>query len=282
MILIFGSTGNVGRELVAQLVAAGEPVRAFTRAPQQFQAGPGVEAVGGDLDDPLTLPAALDGVDQVFMAAPAGPRSSTQDANVATAVKRSKVRHVVKLSSLDVLPPVDNMYARLLAAGERSFREAGVRCTILRPTAFMSNAFQWLQTVKSERTVYGMHGGIARAVIDPADIAAVAVKALTSGDGNSATHALTGPRALTMPEQVEILAAVLGEPVNYVDTPPAIVGDAMRAAGMDGDFVDGVLTALGRTGPERGGMTLSTVEQITGRPAGTFAAWLTVNAASFR
>ena len=74
MILIFGSTGNVGRELVAQLVAAGEPVRAFTRAPQQFQAGPGVETIGGDLDDPLTLPSALDGVDQVFMAAPAGPR----------------------------------------------------------------------------------------------------------------------------------------------------------------------------------------------------------------
>jgi len=157
-----------------------------------------------------------------------------------------------------------------------------VRCTVLRPTAFMSNTFQWLHAVKSERTVYGTHGGIARALIDPADVAAVAVAALTSEDGESETHALTGPQALTMPEQVEILSDVLGEPLKYVDTLPAIVGEAMRSAGMDGEFADGMLTALGNTDPERGGVALPTVERITGRPAGTFATWLTANVATFR
>jgi uncharacterized protein YbjT (DUF2867 family) len=288
VILVFGSTGNVGRELVAKLAAAGEPVRAVTRAPETLRerlgidASAAVEAVGGDFDDPATLSVALDGVDRVFMAAPAGPLSSTQDANVAAAVRAAKVRHVVKLSSLDVLPPADNLYARLLAAGERSFRKTGVRCTVLRPTAFMSNAFQWLPTVRSERTVYGMYGHIARALIDPADIAAVAATVLASEDGESETHVLTGPQALTMPEQVAVLSTVLGEEVRYVDAPPAVVGDAMRSAGMDGEFVDGMLTALGNADPERGGRPVPTVERLTGRPAGTFAAWLTANAARFR
>jgi uncharacterized protein YbjT (DUF2867 family) len=282
VILVLGATGNVGRELVAQLVAAGESVRAFTRAPEKFPALPGCEAVGGDLDDTRTLSAALDGVDRVFVAVPAGPQSSTQDANVATALSGSKVRHVVKLSSLDVLPPADNFYARLLAAGERSLRESGVRCTVLRPTAFMSNAFQWLHSVQSQRTVYGMYGGIARALIDPADIAAVATKLLQSEDGDNEIHALTGPQPLTLPEQVAVLSSVLGEEIAYVDAPPATVGEAMKAHGMDAEFVEGMLTALGNTDPERGGVALPTVERITGRPPTTFAAWLEANAGRFR
>jgi uncharacterized protein YbjT (DUF2867 family) len=282
VILVLGSTGNVGRELVAQLAAAGESVRAFTRTPEKVPSLPGCVAVGGDLDDTNTLSAAMDGVDRVFVAVPAGPHSSTQDANVAKALTGSKVRHVVKLSSLDVLPPADNLYAGLLAAGERSLRESGVRCTVLRPTAFMTNAFQWLHSVKSQRTVYGMYGGIARALIDPADIAAVAVEMLRSEDGDNEIHALTGPQPLTLPEQVAILSSVLGEEISYVDAPPETVGEAMKQAGMDADFVAGMLTALGNTDPERGGVALPTVERITGRPPTTFADWLTTNVSRFR
>ena len=282
MILVFGATGNVGRELVAQLVAAGEPVRAVTRAPEKFPVLSGCEAVGADLDDTNTLSAALAGVDRVFVAVPAGPQSSRQDANVAKALSGSNVRHVVKLSSLDVLPPADNLYARLLAAGERSLRETGVRCTVLRPTAFMTNAFQWLHSVQSQRTVYGMYGDIARALIDPADIAAVATKLLQSEDGDNAIHALTGPQPLTLPEQVATLSSVLGEEISYVDVPPETVGEAMKSHGMDPDFVAGMLTALGNTDPERGGVALPTVQRFTGRPARTFESWLTANASRFR
>ena len=73
-ILVTGATGAVGREVVAQLVEAGHPVRALTRDPAKASLPPQVEAVAGDLTRPETLDAAFDGVTAVhlitFYAAP--------------------------------------------------------------------------------------------------------------------------------------------------------------------------------------------------------------------
>src|SRR5262245_57174145 len=57
MILITGATGNNGRELVRQLVAAGEHVRALVRDPAKATTpkGQNVELVMGDFDQPATL-----------------------------------------------------------------------------------------------------------------------------------------------------------------------------------------------------------------------------------
>jgi NADPH:quinone reductase-like Zn-dependent oxidoreductase len=47
-ILVTGATGNVGRELVAQLRAAGRAVRALTRNPKSANLPADVEIVAGD------------------------------------------------------------------------------------------------------------------------------------------------------------------------------------------------------------------------------------------
>jgi uncharacterized protein (TIGR01777 family) len=62
-LLITGASGLVGRALVAQLCAAGRPLRLVSRTPERVAAAAGVEAVGWD---GRTLPApALDGTDAV-------------------------------------------------------------------------------------------------------------------------------------------------------------------------------------------------------------------------
>ena len=48
MILVTGATGNVGRHVVEQLVAAGEKVRATTRRPEQAGLPDAVDVVVGD------------------------------------------------------------------------------------------------------------------------------------------------------------------------------------------------------------------------------------------
>ncbi|GGR45224.1 uncharacterized protein YbjT (DUF2867 family) [Nocardioides luteus] len=60
-VLVTGATGFVGRRLVAELTDRGLPVKALTRRPDDY-AGPG-EPVGADVNDPDTLPAALEGAD---------------------------------------------------------------------------------------------------------------------------------------------------------------------------------------------------------------------------
>jgi len=63
-ILVTGATGFVGTHLCDALVAAGHDVRAMSRRPGEYR-GAG-KAVRGDVGDPSTLHAALDGCDAAY------------------------------------------------------------------------------------------------------------------------------------------------------------------------------------------------------------------------
>jgi len=63
-VLVTGATGFVGSALCAALVDAGHDVRAMTRRPASYR-GQGT-AVAGDIGDPRTLAAALDGCDAAY------------------------------------------------------------------------------------------------------------------------------------------------------------------------------------------------------------------------
>ena len=65
-ILVTGATGNVGRQVVAQL--PGAQVRAVARNPHRL--GEDVEMMRADLADPRTLEPCLAGVDSVFLSWP--------------------------------------------------------------------------------------------------------------------------------------------------------------------------------------------------------------------
>ena len=94
-VLVVGATGNVGREVVSQLLVTGLPIRALTRNPEAAQLPPEVEVVRGDLAVPETLDKGLDGIDAVFLVWTAPP------ATVVPALKRitKKARRIVFLSS---------------------------------------------------------------------------------------------------------------------------------------------------------------------------------------
>ena len=57
--------------------------------------------------------------------------------------------------------------------------------------------------------------------IDPRDIAAVAVKVLTTPGHEGKIYELTGPELLSHAEMVEKIAAATGRPLKYVDVPEA-------------------------------------------------------------
>ncbi|MFI6850138.1 NAD(P)H-binding protein [Kitasatospora sp. NPDC050467] len=280
MILVTGATGTVGRLVTAGLAAAGRPVRAFTRDAARAGLGPGVEVAEGDLDRPESVRAALDGVDALF-ALTAGPDAPRHEALLAAELRRRPVRRVVKLSSVAADRPAAGSYGLAHATAERDFARTGAEWTALRAAGFMSNVLQWRGSVLAERAVHQTYGGVPRAVVDPADVAAAAVVCLTTAGHGGRVYRLTGPQALTAPQQAERLSALLGHPLRYVEAPRRAAFEAMTGGGLPPAFADGLLDALADPDPARGGTPLPTVQDLTGRPPGTFDAWLARHRAAF-
>jgi uncharacterized protein YbjT (DUF2867 family) len=188
--LVIGARGGVGRHVLDGLVAAGEPVRASVRDPGTAGDLPaGVPVVAADLTRPETLPAALDGVRQVFTyATPSGARA------FADAARTAGVEHVVLMSSGSVLLPWtrDNAIAREHREVEEVVAEAG-RLTPIRPLLLASTARRWARAIRDEGTVALAYPDGRTAPVHERDVAAVAVAALTGTGGEAVAQILTGP-----------------------------------------------------------------------------------------
>src|SRR5262245_2353183 len=65
-VLVAGGSGFVGANLVSALLDRGYQVRSFDRAPSPLSAQPKLEVLDGDICDPGTVAAAVDGIDTVF------------------------------------------------------------------------------------------------------------------------------------------------------------------------------------------------------------------------
>jgi uncharacterized protein YbjT (DUF2867 family) len=273
VIVVLGPTGTVGCHVVADLVTAGRQVRVFTRTPARARFDKSVEIAEGDLGAPATVRAALVGADGVFVVS-TGPDALAHELTVADAVRRYGVRRVVKLSSVAAMPPVTDSYGAAHAASERAFAESGAEWTALRAAGFMSNVLHWKSSIKSEGRAYQPYGAIPRAVIDPRDVAAVAVACLTTTGHHGQAYQLTGPEALTAPEQAAKISAALGRPVEFVDVAPELAARSMTSSGMPAQFARSLLASLADPDPHRGGLPLPTVRQITGHSPMTFDAWL--------
>lgn len=281
MILVTGATGTVGREVVAQLVAAGEKVRALTRDPAKARFDARVEVARGDLTRPESLARPLEGVDRLFSLA-TGPELATQEQNLARAAKKAGVKRIVKLSVWGAGEPKAGTVAGWHTAGEKAIQAEGIPWTFVRPTFFMSNAANWAGTIKGQGKVFGAWGDGKFPPVHPRDIAAVAARALTGAGHEGKAYALTGPQALSMAEQCRILSEAAGRPVEYVSLPEEAARQGMAQAGLPPALIQGLLEYQAWVRRGEAAQVLPTVEQVTGRKPLTFADWARENAALFR
>ncbi|WP_424528822.1 NAD(P)H-binding protein [Sphaerisporangium viridialbum] len=278
MILVTGATGNVGRGVAEQLLAAGQEVRALTRNPDRAHLPAGAEVIRGDLSEPGTLPPALEGVTAAFLYAVPGTAPA-----FLKAAKDAGVRRVVLLSSLAVDDDAEvqpNFIAAFHAVIEDAIEESGLEWTFVRPGAFDTNAYQWLGQVKAGDVVRLPFGEAVTAPIHEADIAAVAVQALTSDGHAGARYQLTGPQALTLSAQVRAVGEAIGRPLRLEEVSPEAARQAMLQR-VPEQIVDTMMELQAKS-VGREAFVTDTVEKVTGRPARTFAQWAADHADDFR
>jgi UDP-glucose 4-epimerase len=284
LVALTGSTGFIGRHLLAALTARGYRVRVLLRRPVEVPPG-AASAVVGDLTRPINMAAALSDVDAVVHSAGLAHAMSgapeddyrtlnTQaTARLAEAAERARVRRFVFLSSIraqtgatapglvteaDAPRPTDP-YGRSTRAAEQALAATGLDWAALRPVLVYGpgakgNLEALLKLARSPAPL-PLGGLRARRSLISLESLSAAVDTLLRAPGPlKAPFIAADPDPLTLPEMIAALRAGLGRRPGLLPLPEPLLGLACRLTGREALFervagglvarADG-LTALG-------------------------------------
>lgn len=274
MIALTGSTGKVGKELVAALQGAGAEFKVVARDPMRAAAAlGGVSAVAGDFSRPESLAPALEGAETAFLLPPTDPAQTGWERSFVAAAKKAGVRHVVKLSVAGAAKDTPVRIGRWHWEGEEALKASGLKWTMLQPSFFHQNLLGNAQTIKSQGAFYGAMGTGKVSMVDVRDIAAVAAAALTKPGHEGRTYVLaTG--AQTYAEAAETFSKALGRKVSYVDVGPDKARQSMVSAGLPEWYADALLELFAAVRAGQVGDVSSDCETVLGRAPLSLARWV--------
>lgn len=265
-ILVTGATGNIGRRIVDHLIDLGvNDIRALTKNPARARLPDGVTAFTGYLGDPDTLPAALEGVQRMYLAPLPEALGPTLDL-----IRKAKVDYVVALSGTgDWQQHADAVTA------------SGLVNTQLGPGEFTDNFTIWSEQIKATGTVRDPYPSVVEAPISMADIARVAALLLLSADEShhGKMYPITGPQSLTRAQIAGEIGAGIGADVSFEQCSRAEAEETLRPT--MGEYARWYLEQIA-TGVEAPQQANQLVAELTGAPAQSVAQWARDNAALFR
>ena len=276
-IVVVGATGTVGSQLIAQLAATGRRVKGLVRDEDKAASISEVaDPVIGDLAEPASLAAAFEGADRVFVLAPPVPDQEMLTTNALEAASSAGVERIVYLSGYGV-GELDDDHFNAMAAAEGRLRELAVEWTVLRPARFMSHTpFVWSSVLK--RNLLLEAGGEAPiVVVDPADVAAAALVALTTDGHNGQVYKLTSGESFNARWLADTLADALGgrDMEIFAGNTEALRLELI-ASGAPGEYAPFMANYFSNVVSGFWQIT-DTVERLTGRPPSTYTDWLHLN-----
>jgi NADH dehydrogenase len=245
VILVTGATGYVGGHLVARLVGGAEPVRGLVRRPDA-KLPAGVDSVRGDVTEPESLPAAVEGVEMVIhCAAITGDRKEPYrgaydrvnregTANLVAAASAAGVKRLVVMSGLGCKPAPAGTYMATRWGLEEAVRQGGIPYVILQPSVLFGAGAPFVGALAGlarwSPVLPALGGGRTR--FQPLwveDLVTCLVAALTRDELLGAEHALGGAEILTFREILQTIAAALGKRRLILPLPLGIASLQARA-----------------------------------------------------
>jgi putative NADH-flavin reductase len=157
-LLIFGATGSLGSHIVAQALAQGYTVKAFTRNAAKLPAQPRLTVIQGDVSHLDEVTQAVMNVDAVLCALGDGAKGTIRSSgthHIVEAMKKTGVRRLICQTTLGCGDSWNNlnffwkkvMFGFLLKKAfqdherqEKIILESGLDFTIVRPSAFTNDA----------------------------------------------------------------------------------------------------------------------------------------------
>jgi len=252
MIVVTTPTGSIGRQVLARLLHAGEPVRVIARDPSRLpeETLARIEVVQGSHGEADVVERAFDGADAVFWLPPPNPHAESLNAVYAgfarpacEAFKMRGVGHVVGISALGRGTPMADRAGLVTAslAMDDLIAGTGVNYRALTMPSFMDNLLRQVASIRDRGEFFSPGRGDRKApVCATRDIAAVAADLLVNRGWSGQGHrAVLGPEDLSPNDMARIMAEVLGRPIVHRAVPIEAFKAQLSAAGLSPAFVEG-------------------------------------------
>jgi uncharacterized protein YbjT (DUF2867 family) len=219
-ILITGSTGAIGSQVLTHLVGKGVELRALTRSPEKARFPAGVTAVKGDLADVDSVRQAMQGVSTLFLLAANAADELTQAMLALNVAREAGVKGVVYLSVYRGEQYADVPHFIGKHTVERMIEQCDVPATVLRPAYFIQNDERQKDALLGPG-VYGMPiGRQGISMVDIRDIGEAAALELLRREQASKpqpreTYELVGSDVVSADSVAAIWSEALGRPIRY-------------------------------------------------------------------
>ncbi|GLW90637.1 SDR family oxidoreductase [Actinokineospora globicatena] len=282
-VLITGATGTVSTALINALRGSGLTIRALVRDERKALPDGGIHSAVGDLGEPRSLPQAFEGVHDLWLLTPNGPRAAENSMNAVWAARQAGVERVVRLSAVGAGHDAPTRSGRLHALADDQLARSGLGWTVLRPHWFMQNLLNEANDIATRGAFRLNHGAGRLGMIDVRDIAEFAAVVLTAGPHahHGRTYTPTGPESLSFAEVAAVFSAALGRQVHYLPTGDAEIEARLLGFGVP-VWIVGMLTEYARAYASGwGDFTTSDFRDVTGYEPRGLAAFVRDHADAF-
>jgi len=274
---VSGATGKTGSVVVAELLKAGNPVRALVHREDGRSArlqAQGAQIAVADMSDVERVAEALKDVQRAYFCPPFGPYMIQGAVAFAVAAQDARLEHVVGMTQWLSSPSHPALMTRQHWLVDRLFSMMpGVTHTIVNPGYFADVYFVTMRLAVNLGVFPWIYGDSRNAPPSNEDIARVAVAALT----DPARHAgkryrPTGPALLGAQDMARAIGRVVGRSIRVLPTPAWLFMKAARLDGYPIDEFSGVRYYIEdhRRGAFEVGAPTTDVLDVTGRPAEDF------------
>jgi uncharacterized protein YbjT (DUF2867 family) len=231
-ILVTGSTGVIGSQVVANLAEQGAEVHALTRSPEKAKFPRGVTTVKGDLMDIDATQAALAKASTLFLLNAVTPDELTQALLTLSLAQEAGIKRIVYFSVFhsDLFTDVPHFAGKYTV--ERMIEDSDLPATILRPNYFMQNDTSMKNALLGQDIYPQPIGSKGVSMVDTRDIAEAAALSLLKRENAAEplpreTIELVGPDALGGEAISAMLHAI----------PPVATAAGERISSLKGDHL---------------------------------------------
>ncbi len=265
-VLVLGGKGKTGRKVADRLTKLDQIVRIGSRS----------ESPSFDWQDPLTWPAALKGMDKLYI-------TFQPDLAVPGALEAiEELTKEAKKSGINKLVLLSGKGEREAELCEQVVIHSGIDFTIVRASWFNQN---FSESFFLDPILEG-HVALPQAqakvpYVDTGDIADVAVAALLNDEHDGQIYQLTGPRLLTFEDVIKEISIATARHISFTSISLNAYTKMLEDFGVPADYIwliNYLFTEV--LGEEQNSFVTNDIEKILGRKPKDFSAYVQEAAAT--